>query len=170
MAERVWRGEVDPTRVPENIRASLERLRRELRPARDAIDWIPVRGRRRQAEARIEVMERYARDRACRRMALIGYFGESLVRCAGCDVCSRRPPRALVSPEADHRLTRLRLALGHLEAPWGRCPLEPEVLRRLATNPPESEAELARIDGVGAVVARRFSRTILGALGVAARV
>ena len=170
LAERVWRGELDPNRVPENLRASLERLRRELRPERPSIDWAPVRGRRRQAEARIEVMERYARDRSCRRAALIGYFGERLARCAGCDVCSRRPPRPLISPEADRRLTRLRLALGHLEAPWGRCPLEPEVLRMLASNPPESEEALARIDGVGTVVARRFSRTILRALGVAARV
>ena len=167
VAERLWNGVVDPTRVPENIRASLERLRRELRPERQPIDWSPVRARRRQAEERIDVMERYARDRACRRAALISYFGERLARCAGCDVCSRLPPRPLVSAEADRRLTRLRLALGHLEAPWGRCPLEPEVLRRLAAHPPETEAALARVDGVGAVVARRFSRTILRALGAA---
>ena len=71
-------------------------------------------------------MERYAKNRRCRRAALIGYFGERIARCSGCDVCSGGPIRPLSRPEAERRLTRLRTALGHLHAPWGGCPLEPE--------------------------------------------
>ncbi len=164
LAERVWRGELDPARVAGNVRLALDRLRRELRPERGPPDWGAVRSRRRQAEGRIDVMERYALGRSCRRKALLGYFGERLVRCAGCDVCSRgtSPPRG-PSP-LDRRLSRLRLALGHLEAPWGGCPLDPRVLRRLAEHPPSTEAALAAVEGVGPVLARRYSRTILSAL------
>ena len=128
------------------------------------VDWEPVRRRRRLAEERIAVMERYARDRRCRRAALIGYFGEQLVRCAGCDVCSGTAERPLPRPQDERRLTRLRTALGHTRAPWGGCPLEPVTLRRLAHQPPPTEAALAEVEGVGKVIARRFGRTILAAL------
>ena len=161
LAEQVWKGSKAPSRLPDNLRASLERLHRELSPARGPIEWEPVRQRRQQAEHRIAVMERYAKDRSCRRGALIGYFGERIVRCAGCDVCSGAPTRPLSRPEAERRLTRLRTALGHTHAPWGGCALEPETLRRLAHQPPPTEAELAAVEGVGRVIARRFSRTIL---------
>ena len=67
LAEQVWNGEQDPARLPANLRASLERLYRELSPGRRRIDWEPVRQRRRRAEERIAVMERYAKDRHCRR-------------------------------------------------------------------------------------------------------
>jgi ATP-dependent DNA helicase RecQ len=166
LAARVFRGEVDPARVPASIRASLERLRRELRPERGQVDWSRVRTRRCEAEARIAVMERYAAERHCRRAALIGYFGEGLVRCAGCDVCARRAPRPLPRLDAEARLSRLRGALAHLDAPWGGCPLEPGTLRRLAHDPPRSEAALAEVDGVGTFLTRRYGRTILHALGV----
>ena len=165
LAARFWRGELDPARIPAGVRASLERLRRELRPDRGLVDWSAVRRRRLSAEARIAVVERYASDRRCRRSALLGYFGERVIRCAGCDVCSRRAPHPLPRPEAEARLTRLRGSLAHLVAPWGGCPLEPGTLRRLADDPPGSEAALAAVDGVGTVIARRYSRTILHALG-----
>jgi ATP-dependent DNA helicase RecQ len=164
LAARVWRGEMSAGRVPANVRASLERLARELRPERGEPDWRPVRVRRQAALQRIEVMDRYARDSSCRRRALIGYFGERLVRCSGCDVCSRTPPRRVVDSEADRRLGRLRIALGHVAFPWGGCALEPEVLRRLAVNPPSTALELAAIEGVGEAVVARFGRTILRAL------
>ncbi|HEU4699930.1 MAG TPA: RecQ family ATP-dependent DNA helicase [Gemmatimonadales bacterium] len=90
LLERLWRGELDPARVPDNVRASAERLRQELRPERGAVDWTPMRVRRRAAEARIRTMERYAAGRGCRRAALVGYFGERLGRCAGCDRCDGR--------------------------------------------------------------------------------
>jgi superfamily II DNA helicase RecQ len=109
-------------------------------------------------------MDRYARESSCRRRALIGYFGERLVRCSGCDVCSRTPPRRVVDSEADRRLGRLRIALGHVAFPWGGCALEPEVLRRLAVNPPSTALELAAIEGVGEAVVARFGRTILRVL------
>ena len=165
LAADFFRGELDPARVPASIRASLERLRRELHPERGEVDWTPVRRRRREAEERIAVMERYAKERRCRRAALLGYFGERLARCAGCDVCARGKPRPLPRPEAEARLTRLRAALAHLQAPWGGCPLEPGTLRRLADNPPPTESALAAVEGVGTELARRYGRTILGALG-----
>jgi ATP-dependent DNA helicase RecQ len=168
VAERVWRGELAPDRLPANLRASIERLAGELRPAAGRVEWEPVRVRRRAAEARIAVMEDYARGTGCRRRALIGYFGEQLPRCAGCDRCAREAPRPLPNPEADRRLTRLRLALARVEAPWGGCALEPETLRRLALAPPDTADALAAIEGVGPAVVERYGRTILDALRAAA--
>ena len=167
LAARIWRGEMSTDRVPANVRASLDRLARELRPERGDPDWRPVRVRRQAALLRIEVMDRYARSSSCRRSALIGYFGERLVRCSGCDLCSRTPPRPVSDREADRRLGRLRLALGHVAFPWGGCALEPEVLRRLAVNPPGSAEALAAVEGVGGAVVERFGRTILLALSCA---
>jgi ATP-dependent DNA helicase RecQ len=167
LAERVWRGELDPVRVPANVRSSIERLRREVLAERGRLGWSGVRERRREAEARIDVMERYARRPQCRRAALLGYFGEAVPRCAGCDVCSRRPAARLPHAAADRRLTRLRLALVSRTAPWGGCVFEPRVLRRLADDPPASEAALAAVEGVGTVLSRRYSKLILQTLGAA---
>jgi ATP-dependent DNA helicase RecQ len=164
LAEQVWSGAVVPARIPANIRASLERLRRELRPERGAPRWREVQRRHRAALARLEVMERYASQRECRRAALLGYFGEQLPRCSGCDVCARHPPAPLRRSDADRRLTRLRLALTRRRTPWGGCVFEPTVLRRLADQPPGSEAELCVVEGVGPVLGRRYARTILLAL------
>jgi len=164
LAERVWRGELDLARVPANLRASLQRLHRELRPVNGAVDWRPVRHRRIAALARIDAMDRYATSAACRRRALIGYFGEQLRRCAGCDRCSRNAPRPVRDRAADRRLGRLRLALAHADGPWNGCLIEPEVLRQLATDPPASAEALANIEGVGRVIVQRYGRSILEAL------
>ncbi|MGQ0703686.1 MAG: RecQ family ATP-dependent DNA helicase [Gemmatimonadales bacterium] len=164
LAERVWKGELAPGRVPANVRTSIERLRRELAPDRRPVNWSAVRRRRREAEGRITIMERYAREAGCRRKALLRYFGERLPRCTGCDRCGRQPLRPLGRQDTDRRLTRLRLALGSHGTPWGGCLLEPATLRLLADSPPRSEGELAAVDGVGPVIAQRYSRTILTAL------
>jgi ATP-dependent DNA helicase RecQ len=173
LARDVWAGQVDLQRVPLNLRGSLERLRRELKPERAPPCWEAVRRRREAAEVRIAVMERYARDRRCRRAALLEYFGESVPRCGGCDVCSRggfeRTAHRPRDPLIDRRLSRLRLALVSRDTPWGGCVIEPRVLRRLAEEPPGSESALAAVEGVGPVLARRYSRAILDALGVLAR-
>lgn len=170
LAQRVWRGELGSERVPSNLRDAIERLRRELRPERGPVRWSAVRERRRAAEARITVMERYATGHHCRRAALLAYFGEAVPRCSGCDVCTPRQfdrltPRRPAGAVAD-RLGRLRLALGSRHTPWGGCILEPPVLRRLAERPPTTEAELVAVEGVGPLLGRRFGRTILRALGV----
>jgi ATP-dependent DNA helicase RecQ len=170
LAGEVWQGKLDPLRVPANLRGSLERLRRELKPERGPPRWDAVRQRRAAAEARIGVMEGYARDRRCRRAALLGYFGEPVPRCAGCDICSggRLALRTIRAqdPLVDRRLARLRLALGSRRTPWGGCLIEPRVLRRLAEDPPSSESALAAVEGIGPVLAGRYSRAILEALGV----
>ncbi len=120
--------------------------------------------RRREVLGRIEVMERYACERSCRRRALLRYFGERLPRCAGCDICGRGGPRPLSSAISDRRLVRLRAALGTRGTPWGGCVLEPEVLRRLADSPPTDERALAAVEGVGPVLAGHYSKTIFEAL------
>ncbi|MBA3258980.1 MAG: RecQ family zinc-binding domain-containing protein, partial [Gemmatimonadales bacterium] len=57
-------------------------------------DWGPVRHRRQRAEARIAAMESYAAGRGCRRRSLIGYFGERIPHCAGCDRCESQGSRS----------------------------------------------------------------------------
>ncbi len=99
LLQRLWSGTTLPTAVPGSVRDSCERLRRELRPERGPPDWGPVRARRRRAEARIAAVEAYATSPACRRRSLIGYFGEEITSCSGCDRCearASRPRRALI--------------------------------------------------------------------------
>jgi len=86
VVERAWKDPAALARLPSNVRASVERLGRELGGPGRAVDWSAVRRRRRGAEARISAMERYASRHACRRAALLGYFGETLARCDGCDL------------------------------------------------------------------------------------
>jgi ATP-dependent DNA helicase RecQ len=87
VVESVWSGTTPASRVPAAVRESAERLRRELRPELGPPDWGGVAARRRRADARIAMMERFAEMGGCRRRALIGYFGERLTQCAGCDRC-----------------------------------------------------------------------------------
>ena len=89
LLEALWAGRRDPARVATNIRESAERLRAELHPEGGRPDWSRVAARRRAAERRIDTMWQYAAGRRCRREALLEYFGERLVRCAGCDRCRR---------------------------------------------------------------------------------
>jgi hypothetical protein len=96
----------------------------------------------------------------------VGYFGERLERCSGCDRCRVEPASRPLPAVVAARLTRLRQALGGKAGPWGGCLLEPEVLLRLARHPPEDAAALADVPGVGAAVAERYGGTILGALGI----
>ena len=93
LLESVWSGATPAGRVPAAVRESAERLRRELRPELGPPDWKVVGARRRRAEHRIAAMETYAAAGGCRRQALIGYFGERLEACAGCDRCDRAGPR-----------------------------------------------------------------------------
>jgi len=165
LLERLWREGVSCHGIPANVRASAERLRRELHPEAGPVNWSGVSERRRRAEARIDAVEAYATGRGCRRKALIGYFGERLHGCSGCDRCRGRvvaPPR---DPAVAARLVRLRSALGSRVGPWGAAILEPEALLALARNPPAGAAALADVPGVGAALAARWGRVILGALG-----
>jgi ATP-dependent DNA helicase RecQ len=89
LLEKVWSGITPPAAVPKAVRESCERLRREVRPERGPPDWALLRQRRRRAEARIAAVEAYATASGCRRRALIGYFGERIAGCSGCDRCER---------------------------------------------------------------------------------
>jgi ATP-dependent DNA helicase RecQ len=164
LLERIWQQPEGKVGVPRNVLEAAERLRHELHPERGPVDWRPVGERRRRAEARIHAVEQYAREARCRRARLVGYFGESLARCAGCDRCGLKPVRTPADPEVSARLTRLRRALAERRTVWGGCPLEPEVLLRLAKRPPAGAAALADVPGVGPALAVRLGGTILRAL------
>jgi ATP-dependent DNA helicase RecQ len=164
LLEKIWSGQSGRVGVPANVLASAERLRRELHPERGPVDWRPVDARRRRALVRIQAVENYARTSQCRRAALVGYFGEHLASCAGCDKCARRIGSIPVHPAVAERIRRLRQALARHKTVWGGCPLEPDVLLRLARHPPTDEESLADMPGVGPEVTEKLGRTILRAL------
>jgi ATP-dependent DNA helicase RecQ len=164
LLQRIWREPGGTVGVPANVLESAERLRRELHPERGPVDWRTLRERRGRAEARIRAVEGYAREARCRRGRLVGYFGESLKRCAGCDRCGTRPIAASRDREISSRLARLQRALAPRKTVWGGCPLEPDVLLRLAQHPPTDAAALADVAGVGPALTERLGGTILTAL------
>jgi ATP-dependent DNA helicase RecQ len=164
LLERIWHERNGRLGVPGNVLESADRLRRELHPERGPVDWRPVRERRRQAEARIQAVEEYARERRCRRARLVGYFGEVLARCAGCDQCGTRSIPVPADSRVAARLIRLRRVLTERKTVWGGCPLEPDVLLRLARHPPADAAALADVPGVGAALTARLGGIILRAL------
>ena len=93
LLESSWSGDVPPARLPAAVRASIERLRQELRPDDGPVDWNRIEVRRREAGRRIGAVESYARGSGCRRAALLTYFGDRIARCAGCGGCGRKPGR-----------------------------------------------------------------------------
>jgi RecQ family ATP-dependent DNA helicase len=164
LLERIWSKPQARVGLPANVVESAERLRRELRPERGPVDWRPVLERRRSALARIQAVDDYARQRGCRRASLVGYFGEKLRRCAGCDGCGRMSSPEHPNRDVAGRVTRLRRVLSRTKAIWGGCPVEPDVLLRLAESPPTDVAALADVPGVGPALATRLGGAILGAL------
>jgi ATP-dependent DNA helicase RecQ len=164
MLQRIWLEPGGTTGVPANVLESAERLRCELHPERGAIDWRSVVERRRRAELRIRAVSEYARAARCRRSMLVGYFGETLSTCSGCDRCAARPAPPRLPPEVRARLTRLRHALSGNKTVWGGCPLEPDVLLQLARCPPGTAGALADVPGVGPALTERYGAAILGAL------
>jgi ATP-dependent DNA helicase RecQ len=164
LLERIWRMPGARERTPRNVLASADRLARELRPGQGLVDWTPVEARRSRAEGRIRAMDAYAQTPSCRRHALVGYFGERLGNCSGCDRCGGRNRSRLQDAETEARLARLHRALAGRTAPWGGAVLEPDVLLRLARRPPGSGAELAATPGVGPIMAEQLGRVILDAL------
>jgi ATP-dependent DNA helicase RecQ len=168
LLERIWHERNGTVGVPRNVLESAERLRRELHPERGPVDWRPIRERRARANARIQAVEDYARERRCRRSKLVNYFGEKLRHCSGCDCCGKKMARPPADPVVSARLTRLRQVLAASRTSWGGCPLEPDVLLRLARQPPTDAAALADVPGVGPSLTQRLGRAILGALGTGA--
>jgi ATP-dependent DNA helicase RecQ len=162
--EAVWSGRVSAGRVPKAVADSAERLRHELRPERGAVDWRPIDRRRNAAVARIDAVERYAQARACRRAAILGYFGERAAVCSGCDRCGELGAPAMPDRDAARRLASLRRALARIAAPWPGGLLDAKTLARLAARPPRSIEELAAVPGVGAPLAARFGRVLVDGL------
>ena len=166
LAERIWRDRTPPRGVAANVLTSIERLRRELRPERGEVDWRPVRERKRRALARVAAMERYADSGACRRHALLAYFGEDLKRCAGCDRCRTEPPTMATAPDMRRRFTRLAAWQRSLGVRGAIELLDAATLLRLALSSPRDAGGLAAVPGVGPVVAERYGATLLDLLDV----
>ena len=162
--ERIWSGPNGRIGVPANVLESAERLRRELLPERGPVDWRAVELRRRRAVTRIRAVEDYARTSQCRRAGLVAYFGEQLQLCAGCDKCGKEARTAATPPDVVARIRRLRAALAPHKTVWGGSPLEPDVLLRLAKDPPKDVASLADVPGVGAALTEKVGGSILRAL------
>jgi ATP-dependent DNA helicase RecQ len=83
----LWKGELAPERVTAGVRASADRLLKELGGSEHADGWHRIERRRAAALARLRAIARYAAGGQCRRRTLVGYFGERLEECSGCDVC-----------------------------------------------------------------------------------
>jgi RecQ family ATP-dependent DNA helicase len=164
LVEQVWANPARRRGVPGHVLASADRLAKELHPERGEVDWRPVRARKRTALGRIEAVERYATQAACRRRMILSYFGETLDRCAGCDVCGEPRLPTPARPEVRRRLARLRVILTGHRTPWGGALLPPPVLRELAEDPPTTIAGLADLPGVGAGIAHRLGSLILDTL------
>ncbi|MBM4187392.1 MAG: ATP-dependent DNA helicase RecQ [Gemmatimonadetes bacterium] len=165
LVERAWADPKALDRLPRGVIASVERLKRELRPERGRARWDRVHQRRVAALERLATMERYASRHHCRRATLLEYFGERIPRCAGCDVCGEPVHRGAWPPQAVVRLRELRRVAAQWAGPWGSPWLEPATLARLALAPPEDLEALAATPGVGPELAHRIGASLLGALG-----
>ena len=149
LLERIWSSEASRSAFRPTCWQSAERLRRELRPERGPVDWRPVSSGAAEPRPGFRRSQAMPGSRGCRRARLVGYFGERLARCAGCDRCGSRAGFAPEDRDVSARLSRLRSALVRSKTPWGGCPLEPEVLLALARNPPANGGSACRCAGSG---------------------
>jgi ATP-dependent DNA helicase RecQ len=92
IVEQLWADPALRRRHPDGVVASADRLRAELGLEPGRVEWGRVVKRRGAALERLRVMERYASQRQCRRRILLGYFGERLEECRGCDICLTKRP------------------------------------------------------------------------------
>jgi len=78
------------------------------RAAKLPVDGRPVEKARDRAETRLKQMLRYARSVACRRYALLTYFGEETAeQCGACDVCLGRHQPVAVTPDDEPLLRHI---------------------------------------------------------------
>ena len=158
-------------RLPAAVRASIARLAGELGPDPSAARWQGVQGRRRQAERRIAAMEAYAGGSACRRRVLVGWFGERLPRCSGCDRCARPattlspvPAPAPLAPEAAplaQALSRWRDGVAHAAGLPREAVLGDAALHGIAGSRPRDRRALGLVPDVGPRALARFAEPIL---------
>lgn len=88
--ERLWGGATnEPAGLSAAVRESARRLQEERSQdaAADAVFWRGLERRRLAGRRRLAAVERYTGTRRCRRQLLLEWFGETDVRCAGCDRC-----------------------------------------------------------------------------------
>ena len=114
-------------------------------------------------------MESYADGSACRRRALVGWFGERLPRCSGCDRCggSRAAPRSgPPSLDRDARLladalARWRDGVAHAAGLPRDDVLGDAALADIAWVRPRDRRALGLIPGVGPRALARYAEPIL---------
>jgi ATP-dependent DNA helicase RecQ len=169
VVERAW-ADGAAAGLPPNVLASAERLRGELHPERGQARWDAVERRRQRAERRLEAMDRYARGRGCRRRALIGWFGERLPRCAGCDRCgspgapapgSRLVSAADGSSPLEGRLRAWRDAVAAAAGLPREHVLPDHVLGAIAAACPATRRALGCVEGIGPRAVARFGEAVL---------
>ena len=140
-----------------------------------------VPGTRARAErVRFEAMTRYLHARACRRAALLGYFGELISVCSGCDRCGdelrlRTEPTQLPGPRtpAQRRVVSRLLAWRRRTAVRHQLPesalLDSTAIGAIAQAAPSTAAALADVRGVGPELVARHGRSLLRAVAGARR-
>ncbi|MGH7527452.1 MAG: RecQ family ATP-dependent DNA helicase [Gemmatimonadales bacterium] len=167
LLERIWLHPSGVNGIPANVLDCAERLRRELHPERGPVDWRPVRERRKRAEARIGAVEAYARSSSCRRRELVGYFGEKLASCAGCDRCRGANGSSGIGDAVDVRdplLWRLERWRAGVALQMGVAPsvvLGDATLGAILRSRPVDRTALARVAGIGPRVLAKFSDDLL---------
>ena len=169
LLERAWREPGILDRLPAAVQDSIARLTRELGPSPGPARWQAVRRRRLMAERRIAAVERYAAGARCRRRSLVGWFGERLPRCAGCDRCGLPDPSrdagGMPSTDQDSgltgRLLRWREAVAREAGLTRGEVLADEGLAQIARNPPRDRRALGLLPGVGPRVLARYAEPIL---------
>ena len=98
MLDALWSGRLAAERVTAGVRSSADRLHAEVGGLDNREGWSRIERRKAAALERLRTVVAYAEGRQCRRRMLIGYFGERLRECSGCDVCDAANgagPRAL---------------------------------------------------------------------------
>ena len=85
--DALWSGRLAAERVTAGVRSSADRLRAEVGGLDNREGWSRIGRRKAAALQRLRTVVAYAQGRHCRRRMLIGYFGERLRECSGCDAC-----------------------------------------------------------------------------------
>ena len=155
-------------RMPAAVQASIHRLARELGPDPSSEGWQAIRARRRLAEQRIAAMEAYAGGTACRRRALVGWFGERLPRCSGCDRCgpghtvaAERTPPGRDAALLAGALTRWRDGVARAAGLPREDVLGDTALSGIACARPRDRRALGLVPGVGPRALARYAEPIL---------
>jgi ATP-dependent DNA helicase RecQ len=157
------------------------------------IDWAGIDRRRRGELQKLEMVQKYAYTKHCRRAFVLQYFGDPAARptCDGCDNClgikhearegpkgvskGRRAPKPLAAgPTAAPLTSGEQSRMEALRALRTRLAKDVDVpayvifpdktLREIARAQPRSLADLGKVSGVGPTRLERFGKDVLEVL------